>query len=343
MNIDSVLATMAELPSSPIVPLAAAELQREPAHAGAVEVNSLSFSYKERRALDDLSFVIERGEIFGLLGPNGSGKTTLFKLLSTLLPLQSGDARILGCDLRADASALRRRIGVVFQHPSIDRKLTVSENLRHHGHLFGLKGGLLRERSAAMLMWLGLSERANDLAETLSGGLQRRVELAQAFLHRPELLILDEPSTGLDPAARREFLNYITALRDDQHVTVVLTTHHMEEAERCDRLGILHEGKLVALAPPSQLKSHVGGDVVVINAKNSETLRQQMQLRMRTQAAVVAGSLRIERPRGHELVRDVVEAFGDQIESVSFGKPTLEDVFVHLTGQRFYAGKEGDQ
>src|SRR5262249_27659027 len=151
-----------------------------------------------------------------------------------------------GFDLRTDTTVLRRRIGVVFQHPSIDRKLTVSENLIHHGHLYGLKGESLRARSAAMLGWLGLAERANNLAETLSAGLQRRVELAQAFLHQPELLILDEPSAGLDPAARREFLNYVSRLRDEQRVTVVLTTHHMEEAERCDRLGILHEGKLVA-------------------------------------------------------------------------------------------------
>jgi ABC-2 type transport system ATP-binding protein len=169
--------------------------------------------------------------------------------------------------------------------------------------------------------------------------LQRRVELAQAFLHQPELLILDEPSTGLDPSARREFLSYVSRLREEQGATIVLTTHHLEEAERCDRLGILHEGKLVAFGSPSELKSHVGGDVVVINAKNPETLRQQMQLRMRTQAVLVDGTLRIERPRGHEFVRDVVEAFGDQIESVTFGKPTLEDVFVHLTGHRFYAGK----
>jgi ABC-2 type transport system ATP-binding protein len=311
--------------------------------APAVEVSGFSFSYKQRRALDDLSFAIERGEIFGLLGPNGSGKTTLFKVLSTLVPMQSGEARILGCDLRGDTAPLRKRIGVVFQHPSVDRKLTVSENLMHHGHLFGLKGEYLRERSAAMLGWLGLSERANDLAETLSGGLQRRVELAQAFVHQPELLILDEPSTGLDPSTRREFLNYVSRLRDEQGVTIVLTTHHMEEAERCDRLGILHEGKLVALAPPSELKSRVGGDVVVINAKNAETLRQQMRLRMRIQSALVDGTLRIERPRGHEFVRDVVEAFGDQIESVTFGKPTLEDVFVHLTGHRFYAGREEAQ
>jgi ABC-2 type transport system ATP-binding protein len=311
--------------------------------AAAVEVRGLSFNYRERRALDDLSFTIKRGEIFGLLGPNGSGKTTLFKLLSTLVPLQSGDARILGYDLHADRTSLRRRIGVVFQHPSVDRMLTVSENLMHHGHLFGLKGNSLRERSAALLTWLGLSERAGDLVGTLSGGLQRRVELAQAFLHQPELLILDEPSSGLDPLARREFLNHVSRLRDEQGVTIVLTTHYLEEAERCDRLGILHEGKLVALSPPSELKSRVGGDVVVINARNAENLRQEMQLRMRTQAVMVDGTLRIERPRGHEFVRDVVEAFGDQVESITFGKPTLEDVFVHLTGHRFYVGKEEGQ
>jgi ABC-2 type transport system ATP-binding protein len=320
-----------------------AAVQRELKRAAAVEVNSLSFSYKERQALNDLAFSVERGEVFGFLGPNGSGKTTLFKILSTLLPVQSGDAFMLGYDLRGDTNALRRRIGVVFQHPSIDHKLTVGENLMHHGHLFSLKGERLSERSAAMLGWLGLSERVNDLAETLSGGLARRVELAQAFLHQPELLILDEPSTGLDPSARREFLSYVARLRDEQKVTIILTTHYMEEAERCDRLGILHEGRLVALAPPSDLKSQVGGDVVVINTKNAETLRQQMQLRMRTQPVLVDGSLRIERPRGHEFVRDVVEAFGEQIESVTFGKPTLEDVFVHVTGRRFEGGVKETQ
>jgi ABC-2 type transport system ATP-binding protein len=311
--------------------------------ATAVAIKELSFSYRERRALDTLNLVIERGEIFGLLGPNGSGKTTLFKVLSTLVPLQSGRVFILGHDLRGDTSALRQRLGVVFQHPSIDRKLTVTENLMHHGHLFGLKGDHLRQRSAIMLRWLGLSERADDLGETLSGGLQRRVELAQAFLHEPELLILDEPSTGLDPSARREFLDYVTRLRDEQGTTIVLTTHQMEEAERCDRLAILHQGSLVAVAPPAQLKAQVGGDVVVINAKNAETVRQQIQLRMHVPAALVAGSVRIERRRGHEFVREVFEAFSDQIESITFGKPTLEDVFVHLTGDRFEAGKEEDQ
>jgi ABC-2 type transport system ATP-binding protein len=305
----------------------------------AVEIADLSFSYGERTALSDLTFSIARGEIFGLLGPNGGGKTTLFKLISTLVPLQQGDARILGFDLHGDTIALRRRLGVVFQHPSVDGKLTVAENLAHQGRLYGISGPRLRERGAAMLEQLGLSARAGDLVETLSGGLKRRVELAKSLLHEPELLVLDEPSTGLDPTARREFLNYLTELRDRQGVTIVLTTHHMEEAERCDRIGVLHQGRLAAIAPPAELKSRVGGDVVAIHAREPEDLQRKIAAQMQVTAVLVDGTLRVERPRGHEFVRDVVNAFGDEIESVTFGKPTLEDVFVHLTGQRFFAGR----
>lgn len=304
-----------------------------------VAIQHLGFNYGERAALDDVSFSIKRGEIFGLLGPNGGGKTTLFKLISTLTPLQSGDARILGHDLRHDTEALRRRLGVVFQHPSVDGMLTVAENLAHHGRLYGMSGARLRDRGDAMLQQLGLDARANDLVETLSGGLKRRVELAKALLHQPELLILDEPSTGLDPSARRDFLNYLTQLRDRDGVTIVLTTHHMEEAERSDRIGVLHQGRLVAIAPPAELKAQVGGDVVVITAAAPAALCERIRQRMGVEGVVVDGTIRVERPRGHEFVRDVVEQFGEEIESVSFGKPTLEDVFVRLTGQRFHGGK----
>ncbi len=303
----------------------------------AIEVASLGFCYGERQALSDVSFSIARGEIFGFLGPNGGGKTTLFKLLSTLVPLQSGSAAMLGRDLRGETAAIRRRLGVVFQHPSLDGKLTVAENLSHHGHLYGIIGRRLRERIAAVLARFDLAARSADLVETLSGGLQRRVELAKALLHQPEILLLDEPSTGLDPAARREFANHLAHLRERDGATIVLTTHHMEEAERCDRIGVLHEGRLVALAPPGELKDRVGGDVVVIRSRSPETLQLKLTQRMRLKAVVVDGTIRIERQRGHELVREVVDAFGDEIDSVTFGKPTLEDVFVHLTGHRFSA------
>jgi len=303
----------------------------------AIEVASLGFCYGERQALSDVSFSIARGEIFGFLGPNRGGKTTLFKLLSTLVPLQSGSAAMLGHDLRGETAAVRRRLGVVFQHPSLDGKLTLAENLSHHGHLYGIIGRRLRERIAAVLARFDLEARSGDLVETLSGGLQRRVELAKALLHQPEILLLDEPSTGLDPAARREFANHLAHLRERDGATIVLTTHHMEEAERCDRIGVLHEGRLVALAPPGELKDRVGGDVVVIRSHSPEALALKLTQRMRLKAVVVDGTIRIERQRGHELVREVVDAFGDEIDSVTFGKPTLEDVFVHLTGHRFSA------
>jgi ABC-2 type transport system ATP-binding protein len=329
----------------PVLPVADLPIRRGAEHPReplAVEVQDLSFSYGDRQALSDVSFSIARGEIFSLLGPNGGGKTTLFKLLATLVPCQSGTVRIFGYNLRGDTRALRRRLGVVFQYPSVDGKLTVAENLAHHGHLYNMTGHRLKERIAAILDRLGLTVRADDLVETLSGGLRRRVELAKALLHEPELLVLDEPSTGLDPSARREFFNYLVHLRENEGVTIVLTTHHMEEAERCDRIGILHQGRLVALAPPGELKKQVGGDVVVINAGAPDSLAQKIAFQFRVEATLVDSTIRIERPNGHEFVRDVIEAFGGEIESVTFGKPTLEDVFVHVTGERFYA-RNGEQ
>ena len=305
--------------------------------SGAIDARALGFRYGDRQALGDVTFSIARGEIFGFLGPNGGGKTTLFKLLSTLVPIQSGSARMFGHDLAGETGAVRRRLGVVFQHPSLDGKLTVRENLAAHGHLYGITGRRLRERIAAMLERLRLSARERDLVETLSGGLQRRVELAKALLHEPELLLLDEPSTGLDPAARREFSNYLEHLREHEGVTVVLTTHYMEEAERCDRIGMLHQGKLVAIALPGELKSEVGGDVIVIRAQAPELLQRKILQRFKLRSQLVDRAIRIERIRGHELVRDLIDAFGEEIESVSFGKPTLEDVFVHLTGHQFFA------
>jgi len=302
----------------------------------AVEARALFFRYGERAALNDVSFTISRGEIFGFLGPNGGGKTTLFRVLSTLVPVQSGAAAMLGYDLAGDTTAVRRKLGVVFQHPSLDGKLTVAENLLHHGHLYGMRGHMLRDKSSAALDRLGLSARANDLVETLSGGLRRRVELAKALLHDPELLLLDEPSTGLDPAARRDFSNYLAGLREQHGVTVVLTTHYLEEAERCDHLAILDGGRIVAMAPPGELKASVGGDVLVVHAAAApEQLQRKMLQRLKLKSQIVDGTLRIERPRAHEIVREVMDAFSDEIESISLGKPTLEDVFVHLTGHRF--------
>ena len=302
----------------------------------AVEVEDLRHLYGSRQALAGVTFRVSRGEIFGFLGPNGGGKTTLFKILSTLMPATGGTVRVLGRDLAREARAVRMRLGVVFQRASLDPKLTVAENLRHHGHLYGLHGGALRNQAQGMLARLGLADRAADLVETLSGGLQRRTELAKGLLHRPDLLLLDEPSTGLDPGARRDFMAYLHQLRAEDGVTVLLTTHFIEEAERCDRVGILQRGRLVATGTPEELKGRIGGDVVVVRAKDPEGLRRKIRDRFGAEPALVEGTLRLERPRGHEFARELVEAFSGEVQGVTFGKPTLEDVFIHLTGHRFW-------
>jgi ABC-2 type transport system ATP-binding protein len=224
----------------------------------------------------------------------------------------------------------------VFQHPSLDPKLTVYENLRHHGHLYGLSGALLRERSQFVVQRVGLEDRVNDRVETLSGGLQRRLELAKAFLHAPSVLLLDEPSTGLDPGARLDFMAYLEHLRDQEGVSVLLTTHILEEAEHCDRVGILHQGHLVAVGTPDELKERVGGDVVVVQTPDPVGLQSQIRERFGCEPVVVDGQVRIEIAYGHTFVRDVVEAFAPAIQAVTFSKPTLEDVFIKLTGHRFW-------
>jgi ABC-2 type transport system ATP-binding protein len=306
----------------------------------AVTTEHLGHVYGERPALRDVSFRIGTGEIFGLLGPNGGGKTTVFKILSTLMRPTAGVARVFSDSVIDRPAAARRHLGVVFQHPSLDRLLTVAENLLHHGHLYGMRGADLRERSADLLARLGLAERARDRVATLSGGLQRRAELAKALLHRPPLLLLDEPSTGLDPAARRDFMQYLRQLRDQEGVTVVLTTHYMEEAERCDRIALLHRGALVRVETPAALKGQVGGDVIVVHSQDPAALKQKVSARFACDAAVVDGTLRIERSNGHELLRDLVAAFPDEVTHVTYGKPTLEDVFIHLTGHQFWAEAE---
>lgn len=304
---------------------------------GAISVAGLSHRYGDRTALHAVDLEIGRGEIFGVLGPNGGGKTTLFKVLATLVAPQDGRVTVLDEDAGRHPERVRRRLGVVFQHPALDGKLTVSENLACHAALYGLGAVESRTRAAALLARLGLAERADDYVETLSGGLARRVELAKGLLHEPALLLLDEPSSGLDPGARRDFFSYLVHLRDHEGLTVVLTTHYMEEAERCDRIGFIHQGRVVAVGRPADLKAEIGGDVVVIDAADPERMQGRIAERFGCAPQLVDGVLRIELPRGHEFVRDVVEAFPTDIRSVTFGKPTLEDVFVHLTGERFFS------
>ena len=269
------------------------------------------------------------------MGPNGGGKTTLFRVLSTLVPIQTGAATILGWDLRNDTSQIRRALGVVFQAPSLDKKLTVEENLRHQGHLYGLTGSRLRDRSNKMLAELGLTDRRRERVEKLSGGLRRRVELAKGMLHHPRLLLLDEPSTGLDPAARNDLWAYLREIREQQAVTVVLTTHLLEEAERADRIAILDQGKLVALDTPDALRGTVGGDAVTIQTADCSQLAEDIRAAFEFPVEVVDGAVRLEQPDGHRLIARIVEAFPGRVDAVTFSRPTLEDVFIDRTGHRF--------
>lgn len=309
----------------------------------AVEVLNLSFTYPPaaraatgRRALEDVSFTVATGEIFGLLGPNGGGKTTLFRILSTLLLPASGSVRILGFGLPEDARAIRRRLGVAFQSPSLDKKLTVEENLLHQGRLYGLRGKELQARVRETLQPMAVWGRRRDLVEVLSGGLARRVEIAKTLLHRPSLLLLDEPSTGLDPGARRELWDHLTRLRDQDGVTVLLTTHLMDEAAGCNRLALLDRGRLVAHGSPEGLTAEIGGDIISIRTAEPEVLRKEIQQQFGAESMLVDGVLRLERESGHRFIPQLVEAFPGRIQEISIGRPTLEDVFVRRTGHTLW-------
>jgi ABC-2 type transport system ATP-binding protein len=250
--------------------------------------------------------------------------------------LQEGEIHILGHDVERETDAVRQVLGVVFQAPSVDKKLSVAENIRHQGWLYGLRGKELARRQYEALERLGLTDRAYDRVETLSGGLRRRVELAKGLLHQPRVLIMDEPSTGLDPAARSDLWKYLQQLREEQGVTIALTTHLLEEAEKADRLAILDRGRLVALDTPANLRASVGGDCITIQTDDPTGLAAAVRERLALAPQLVDGHVRLQQPNGHQLIVRLVESFPDRIQSISFGKPTLEDVFIARTGHRFW-------
>jgi ABC-2 type transport system ATP-binding protein len=307
-----------------------------------VQVASLTHRYGERTALDSVNFDVAQASILGLLGPNGSGKTTLFRILATLATPTSGTAHIAGADVIKDRGRVREILGVVFQSPSLDVQLTVRENLRHQGHLYGLSGRTLHDRARTLMTQFDIADRATDRVAVLSGGLQRRVELAKALLHQPRVLLLDEPSTGLDPAARAGVMDYLHRLRDEQGVTCLITTHLMDEAERCDRIVILDGGKLVAQDTPALLRQSIGGEVLTLGTRRPSALAARVSERFGISAETLEGTVRIERDRGHELVTELIEAFPGEIDNVTVGKPTLDDVFVHLTGHHLGRDAEDD-
>ncbi|MCA8999900.1 MAG: ABC transporter ATP-binding protein [Planctomycetaceae bacterium] len=306
----------------------------------AVAVDQVEHRYGDRVALAGVSFTVEERQIFGLLGPNGSGKTTLFRILSTLMPLQKGSVTVCGANVKSAPDDVRRHIGVTFQAPSLDGKLTVYENLKHQGHLYGLSGQTLTQKIEDSMAKLGVADRARDFAEKLSGGLKRRVEIAKCLLHSPKLLLLDEPSTGLDPGARHELWNVLQRLRDEAGVTILVTTHLMEEADKCSMLGILDRGHLVAHGRPDELRSLVGGDCVTIQSDEPSELKAALEEKTGRPVQTVGDSLRIEVESGHELLSEVATSFPGRFRSLTLGKPTLEDVFIKLTGRRMEEADE---
>ena len=300
----------------------------------ALEVSGLKHQYGDRESLRGLSFSVAPGDLFVLLGPNGGGKTTLFRIISTLLRPTAGTVEVFGVNVAERPAEARQRMGVVFQSPAVDPWLTVLENLRCHGMLYGLAGHPLARGIERALERFGLSPRASDRVSTLSGGLRRRVEIAKALLPEPSLLVLDEPSSGLDPVARRDLLQELRRLRDDAGTTVVLTTHIMEEAAVAGRVGILHEGQLVAIGAPSDLTDAIGGDILTIEAVGDPAaLQARLRDRFGLDARRVGTQLRVERRRAHEFVPALVEGVPGEIATISVGRPTLDDVFVHHTGR----------
>ncbi len=312
----------------------------------AVDVRELTRRYGDRVALDRVSLAVEPGEVFSLLGPNGGGKTTLFRILATLLPPSSGSFLVQGLSPERDLQALRRALGVVFQAPSLDKKLTVWENVRIQGELYGLSGEALRTRGEELLARFSILDRKTDLVETLSGGLARRVELAKSLLHRPTVLLLDEPSTGLDPGARRDLRELLRELAHKDRTCVLITTHLFDEAEASDRIGILDRGHLLALGTPRELKQTLGGDVLVVETPEPEDaprLAGEIVARFGAQAGTpttVGPTVRLQPRVAHEFIPPLVEAFPGRFRSVTLGAPSLEDVFVAKTGRRF---READE
>ena len=295
------------------------------------------------KALAGLDFQVAPGEIYGFLGPNGGGKTTLFRILATLAPAERGTIQVFGVDLRRQAREVRRHLGVVFQNPSLDLQLTVAENLTHQGQLYGLTGRDLAARIERQMARFRLADRRDQRARELSGGLRRRAEIAKALLHEPRLLLLDEPSTGLDPAARRDLWDTLEELQQGG-VTVLLTTHFMEEGDRCDRLALIDQGRLVAEGAPAVLKEEIGGDVVTLTGPDPAALARDLAARFpELKPEVRDGAVRLERERAHEWVARLVEALPGRIDALTVARPTLEDVFLHRTGHQLYSGLYGGE
>lgn len=297
-------------------------------------VLNLHHQYGEHHALRGIDMDIRPGRVFALLGPNGCGKTTLFRLLCTLLPIQQGQVIVGGFDSASQPIRVREQIGIVFQSPSLDMKLTVDENIACQAALYGIHGAELSRRRDALLEQLDLLDRRNDRCQVLSGGLKRRVELAKGMLHKPRLLLLDEPSTGLDPSAR---LKLWDAIRDmaGQGMAVLLTTHMLDEADKADEIAIMSQGKLIAEGAPSDLRSEMGEGVITVVANDALRVESILRNQLGLTPQRLHHQIRLKVDSPAKLIPVLVETLGEEVRSISLGRPSLEDVFIAKTGKAF--------
>ncbi|MDD1723723.1 MAG: ATP-binding cassette domain-containing protein [Methanospirillum sp.] len=303
----------------------------------AIEVSDLTKSFAGLTAVNHISFRIEQGEIFGLLGPNGAGKTTTLSMLSTMLTPTSGTAVIQGIEIGKDPDGVRNVIGIVFQDQSLDEELTAGENMDFHGRLYRIPHDLRKQRTDELLHLVELYDRKNDIVKTFSGGMRRRLEIARGLLHHPSVLFLDEPTLGLDPQTRNHLWQYISSLSKEKHITIILTTHYMEEADRlCDRIAIIDQGKIIALDTPQNLKDSIGGDVVTINTPDTGAICRIMTEPWVIHLEEYNEEVRISLRQAEQYISSIItliNAHDIPITRVSIHKPTLEDVFLSFTGK----------
>ncbi len=307
--------------------------------APAVQLHDVSLRYATQQALRGVSIDVPTGALFGLLGPNGSGKTSLFRVLATLVTPTEGHATVFGADTQTDPASVRQRLGVVFQSPALDEALSVRENLAFQGALYGLHGARLRDRITTVLQHVDLLDRANDRVDTLSGGLTRRADLARGLLHQPDLLLLDEPTAGLDPMARRSFWETISALQDAEGTTMIVATHLMDEAERCDAIGILADGELVVEGEPAALRAALGDEMLWLVAERPSELARNIKTQFGCTVHAFDKGVQILHDNAAQLVAPIYDSFGDVVQSATVRPPTLEDVFMAHAGMQLDANQ----
>jgi ABC-2 type transport system ATP-binding protein len=298
----------------------------------AVEVEGLVKRFGDFAAVDDVSFTVESGELFGFLGPNGAGKTTTISILCTLLKPTGGVARVAGHDVRFEQSAVRSSIGLVFQEVTLDDYLTGAENLRFHAVLYGVPPSQVRERTRPLLEMVGLADRADQQVRFYSGGMKRRLEIARGLLHAPRVLFLDEPTIGLDPQTRKHIWDYVDELRERESTTMFLTTHYMDEAERCDRIAIIDHGRIVAIDTPSALKASVGADTVTVSTGDDEAASRALRAGLGLDIDLTDDGLRFRVPDGEAFVPRLFDHLPAGVRSVNVRRPSLDDVFMEYTG-----------